>query len=77
MNHKWNDDVCTHCGVVRKKHTFRHHMAILNHPPWDVYSYERIYVFLSKGSANWKVTRPDCVRKNNDRVHKHTEQSEV
>lgn len=76
MNHKWKDNVCTKCGIKRKKHTFKIHMAVMNHPPWNAWRYERVWVFFFN-EAHMITKRPECVRKKDDRVHTHTEQSEV
>ena len=44
-NHRWEDNVCIHCGCKRTKKTFKYLMAITNYPPYDHYMYEQGYVY--------------------------------
>lgn len=76
MNHRWKENQCIHCGIKRKRHYSKLLMAITDFPPYDHYLREMIWVFSFDG-GKWTSTRPDCVRKNDDRVHTHTEQNEV
>lgn len=64
MKHKWgNGNTCLICGVEREMLTIKHLMAIVNHPPWNVYHYERKWHYL----VNNKLTaqRPDCTPTSN------------
>lgn len=83
MNHKWNDDQCVHCGIKRVKREgvrFKGTYSKLGHDGcwYDVPIKEYFIGWLySLNTGDVTFERPDCVRKNDDRVHTHTEQSEV
>lgn len=57
MNHKWENDCCKKCGLVRIKKTFKLLMAIVgsvNH-----YKYERLWTYTDiNGYLGTK--RPEC-----------------
>lgn len=57
-NHRWKDNKCIRCGVTRVKKTFRYRMAITNHPPYDHYIYEQVYIY-SDGEQT-RRERPYC-----------------
>lgn len=59
MNHKWENDKCLKCGINRCKQTRKLHMAIVNHPPWDVYKYDHIYFYFND-SGKGTYNRPEC-----------------
>lgn len=59
MRHKWgNGNVCLICGVEREMRTVKLLMAIVNHPPWEAYKYERKYFYLV--GKELTPMRPDC-----------------
>lgn len=59
LNHKWKNDKCLRCGLERKRKTVKRRMAIVNHPPYDVYKYETFWVYYHF-IEGWKFDRPDC-----------------
>ena len=74
MNHKWNDNTCTHCGIKRVKREgvrFKGTYSKLGNDgcfhdvPIKEYFIAWLYT-LNTGDVTF--TRPDCVRKNDDRV---------
>lgn len=72
MNHKWKDDCCTECGCKREKRhrvvstyskltrsgIFEDRPVYGDYPEWS----------FSFTGTQWTFQRPDCVRKNDDRV---------
>jgi len=83
MNHKWNDDQCVHCGIKRVKREgvrFKGTYSKLGRDGcwYDVPIKEYFIGWLySLNTGDVTFERPDCVRKNDDRVPTHTEHSEV
>lgn len=59
-NHKWNNNQCVRCGIKRKRYCIKTLMAIVNHPPWDVYKYHTGWAFSFDGKI-WKYYRPNCI----------------
>lgn len=60
-NHKWTNGKCVRCGITREKRTRSTRMAIVNHPPWEVWHHEFIYkYFLKNGTETWQ--RPECIQ---------------
>lgn len=68
MNHTWKPNIdkgykiiqtCARCGIMRQKKTVRHCMAIVNHPPWNVYKYEYVWHYTDGEHPETRV-RPDC-----------------
>ena len=59
--HRWMGDTCLKCGLMREKKTFKQLMAVVNHPPWEVYEYTERYVYWN-GIGNTTTKRPDCKR---------------
>lgn len=63
-NHKWRKggypQLCTECGILRSRKTFKTLMAVVNHPPWEAYRYETKIVYTDKDKTTTK--RPDCVK---------------
>jgi len=64
-NHKWRKggfpQLCTECGILRQRRTFKTLMAIVNHPPWEAYKYETKMVYTDINGTT--VKRPECVGK--------------
>jgi len=59
MRHKWgNGNVCLRCGLEREKLTVKTLMAIVNHPPWNVYKYESKWHYLIGNKLT--TQRPEC-----------------
>lgn len=62
-NHKWRKggfpQLCTKCGILRSRKTFKLCMAIMNHPPWEAYVYETKMVYTDESGTT--VKRPECV----------------
>jgi hypothetical protein len=66
-NHKWEDNECVRCGIVRNMESWKLLMAITNHPPYDHYKYGRSYKYGIK-VAPFTVKfigfkRPECKTK--------------
>ncbi len=63
-NHRWKENACTKCGIIRKREAIKTLMAITNSPPYDHYKYESRWVY----SLNNKITtkRPECKNTNNN-----------
>lgn len=68
MNHKWKENfdkgykviqVCSRCGILREKRTIKRCMAIVNHPPWNVYTYRYVWHY-TDGEHPTSAKRPDC-----------------
>ncbi len=60
MNHKWDENnKCKVCGLEREMRTEKLLMAIVNHPPWEAYRYERKYAY-SFDLKKWSFVRPTC-----------------
>lgn len=81
MNHKWEDDICTKCGCKREKRLRLVNITsrLNRHGVWVdalIYADYPEWAFSFTGTQ-WQFKRPKCVRKNDDRVPTHTEQSEV
>lgn len=58
-NHKWKNNICVNCGISRVKKKWSLLMAIVNHPPWDVYKYGSDWWYGDKDGFK----RPDCKKK--------------
>jgi len=63
-NHRWISGTCVKCGLMRTQKTKKILMAIVNHPPFDVYKYEQYFEY-SDGIKKMEK-RPDC--KTNNRI---------
>ena len=59
MNHKWNGNVCTKCGLVRKRKTFKLLMAIEGSK--NYYKYETGYLYWGVNIPS-RMDRPECVK---------------
>lgn len=58
--HKWDqNNQCSVCKVYREMQTRKLLMAIVNHPPWEAYKYDRMYAY-SFDLKKWSFVRPDC-----------------
>jgi hypothetical protein len=65
-NHRWKTitqgrshyQQCERCGVIRKKHTIKTVMAIIQQPPYYLYSYKSIWIYTVNSQNTY--TRPDC-----------------
>lgn len=57
--HSWKDNTCVKCGIKRKRKTQSQCMAIINHPPWEVWRHETVMAYSLDGVA-WGYLRPDC-----------------
>ena len=62
-NHKWRKggfpQLCTKCGILRQRKTFKILMAIVNHPPWETYKYETKMTYTNINETT--VKRPECI----------------
>lgn len=69
MNHKWKNNKCVHCGLFRIMKSWSRLMAIVNHPPWNVYKYGRDWYYGVEREDNpghikgIGFERPECVKK--------------
>lgn len=59
--HRWNDDRCVHCGLMRRKVTNKILMAIVNHPPYDVYVHQRKWLYSWNDFNSGQFLRPGCI----------------
>jgi hypothetical protein len=55
-NHRWQNDKCVHCGITRKRVTFKQLMAISDQPPYNHYQYSTGYIYIPNGTSK----RPEC-----------------
>ena len=60
IRHKWKDNTCTVCGVIRKRKAWKKLMAIFNHPPWEGYMKGVDWAYSIDGIV-WTFKRPDCL----------------
>ena len=56
MTHRWRLNTCIHCGITRELKSWRLLMAVVDHPPYNMYQ---------RGTSWWygeehKFNRPDC-----------------
>ena len=67
MNHSWQKSIkegkiiiqeCSVCGCLRQRVSIKTLMAIVNHPPWEAYKYERKWKYSNGEVSSFK--RPDC-----------------
>ena len=59
MNHRWENNICTKCGIKRERKTRKLHMAMVYHPPYDIYKYDTLFEYtLKNGATTWN--RPKC-----------------
>ena len=67
MNHSWTKSInegkkiiqeCSVCGCLRQKVTRKYLMAVVNHPPWEAYMYERVWQYTTIDGNTYK--RPEC-----------------
>ena len=76
MNHRWEHKgktaSCIRCKIVRDLRTVKTLMATVNHPPWDVYRWQRKWFYIT-GEAPATATRPECANEQGWR-HNVTEQ---
>lgn len=56
--HRWKDNRCVRCNVIRERRTRVRVMAIVNHPPWEVRKYESRYRYETGDWWTWE--RPEC-----------------
>lgn len=80
MNHKWKHDCCTTCGCKReKREVLFPYMFFDTSTPGivdkKIEEVRRVWLF-SFDRHTWLVKRPECVRKNDDRVPGIPKQSE-
>lgn len=57
--HKWENNKCVKCGIIRRIEKHRLCMAIVNHPPWNYYKYLRYWIY-SFDEKRWTKSRFDC-----------------
>ena len=67
MNHRWHDayskdnKYCRRCGVHRERRTRKILMAMVNHPPWEVYKYESLWWYwFGTDIKSGSFKRPNC-----------------
>lgn len=65
MNHKWDKTTskpqrCIKCGLYRDRFKHKLLMAIVNHPPWEVYKYENKYHYWFNNHVSPTTIRPKC-----------------
>lgn len=67
MNHSWKESIkegktviqeCSICGCLRQKISTKKLMCIINHPPWQVYKYERNWHYTTVYKTS--TSRPNC-----------------
>lgn len=56
--HRWIQNQCVKCGLLRERKTQRLLMAITNHPPYDHYIYKQYFEYNDGFKKMDK--RPDC-----------------
>lgn len=77
MLHRWKDNVCTRCGLQRRRQRWRQLMAIVNHPPWEAYATGTAWAYktIVSNLPAWSFKRPDC-KAPSDLLTPHKKQNE-
>lgn len=70
MNHRWKDNVCVHCGIVRERKYWKLLMAITDTQPYDHYQrgVDWRYGIPNEDGVTVKsigFERPDCQKTKN------------
>ena len=60
MRHKWEENVCTVCGIKRKRKHWKQRMAIMNHPPWEAYQHGCDMAYSNDDFKHYTFNRPEC-----------------
>jgi hypothetical protein len=55
------EQICVQCGIIKKRVIRKKLMAIINHPPWEAYTTEFIWVYLDNKNKTTTI-RPDCIK---------------
>ena len=59
MNHRWENDTCKNCRLQRKRKSWKLRMAIVNHPPWELWRYGNGWWYY-RVEGNGTFARPQC-----------------
>lgn len=63
FRHKWRKgglpQLCLNCGILRDRQTFKILMAVVNHPPWNLFKYETRMVYTNIEKTFHKA--PSCI----------------
>lgn len=60
MNHRWKDDQCIHCGIKRKRKSWKLLMAISEDGFKNYYRYGKNWWYSSDDFKTGTFQRPDC-----------------